>query len=79
MGKLAKLITTQDNVKQLDDLSTDAQTLFGLLVLIVDIKYRIKCGDTFDEQRSRGYSKNEQFNEVLADQVSPVDNGLLGY
>lgn len=63
----------------IDDMSTVAQTLFGLLVLIVDIKYRVKYGETFDDQRGRGYSKNEQFKEVLADQASPVNNGLLGY
>jgi hypothetical protein len=63
----------------LDNLSTDAQTLFGFLTLIVDIKYRNKYGRPFDEQHGKGYSEQVQSKNVLADQVSPVDDGLLGH
>ncbi len=55
------------------------QVLFGFLTLIVDIKYRNRYGDMFDEKTDSGYSEKVQFNKVLADQVSPVDNGLLGF
>lgn len=43
---------------KLEDLSTEGQTFFELLTLITDIKYRIKYGETFDEQRGKGYSQN---------------------
>lgn len=69
----------KNNQTKVDDLSTDAQTLFELIVLIVDIKYRLKYGKTFDTQRGKGYSDDVQFNKVLADQISPVDDGLLGH
>ena len=63
----------------INDFSTDALTLFELLTLIVNIKYRVKYGKVFEDQHGSGYSSNVQLNKVLADQVSPVDNGLLGY
>lgn len=64
--------------KSVDDLPTDAQTLFGFLALVVDIRYRNKYGKPFEAQRGKGYTKEVQSNKVLADQVSPVDEGLLG-
>ena len=76
---LTNLINKYPSNGSIDDFSTDAQVLFGFLTLIVDIKYRNKYGKSFDEQRGKGYSENVQFNKVLADQVTPVDNGLLGY
>ncbi len=78
-NSLTTLINQNSRVKSIDDSSIDAQLLYSFLKLIVDIKYRDKYGTAIEEQRGRGYSKNVQFNEVLADQVSPVDNGLLGY
>lgn len=36
--------------------TTDDQTLFEFMILIVDIKYRIKYGCKFDEQHGKGYS-----------------------
>ena len=61
---------------EVDELSTDAQTLFGLLTLIVDIKYRVKYGGSLGEQADKRYSENTM-KKVVADQITPVDNGLL--
>lgn len=61
---------------EVDELSTDAQTLFGLLTLIVDIKYRVKYGSSLGEQADKRYSENTM-KKVVADQITPVDNGLL--
>jgi len=61
---------------EVDELSTDAQTLFGLLTLIVGIKYRLKHGSSLGEQADKRYSENNM-NKVVADQITPVDNGLL--
>lgn len=61
---------------EVDELSTDAQTLFGLLTLIVDIKYRVKYGSSFGEQADKRYSE-DTMKKVVADQITPVDNGLL--
>jgi hypothetical protein len=76
--RLNHLIDQHSNARSIDDLPTDAQVLFGFLALIVDIKYRNKYGKPFEEQRGKGYSEQVQSNKVLADQVSPVDDGLLG-
>lgn len=62
--------------KEVDELSTDAQTLFGLLTLIVDIKYRVKYGGSLGGQADKRYSENTM-KKVVADQITPVDNGLL--
>lgn len=61
---------------EVDELSTDAQTLFGLLTLIVDIKYRVRHGSSFGEQVHKRYSE-DTMKKVVADQITPVDNGLL--
>lgn len=63
--------------RKLNDLSTDAQTLFGLLTLIVGIKYRAKYKQ-LDVSEVQSYGADVKTNEVLADQVSPVDDALLG-
>lgn len=62
--------------KDVDELCTDAQTLFGLLTLIVDIKYRIKYGHSLGNQADGQYSESIM-KKVVADQISPVDDGLL--
>lgn len=68
-----------DNYRgNINDFSTDALTLFEFLTLIVNIKYRVKYGKVFEDQRGSGYSSDVQSNKVLADHVSPVDDGLLG-
>lgn len=64
---------------KINNLPTDMQVLFGFLTLIVDIRYRNRYGDMIDGNTDSGYIEEVQFNKVLADQVSPVDNGLLGY
>jgi len=46
------------STKSLADLNTDAQTMFEFLVLIVDIKYRVKFGKQLEGQGGRGYSLN---------------------
>lgn len=75
MKTLAKVINS-NHVNNVDNLSTEAQVLFGFLSLIIDIKYRNRYGIDFAEQHGKGYSNNMN---VLADQVSPVDEGLLGH
>ena len=75
LNKLSKEIGAKG---KLNDLSVEASTFFEFLALIVDIKYRHRYGKTFDDQHGRGYSKDVQ-TEVLADQVSPVNDGLLGH
>lgn len=79
LRSIKKLVERHEDIRSINDLSTDAQTLFGFLALIVDIKYRNRYGHTFEDHNARGYSERVQFNKVLADQVSPVDNGLLGF
>jgi hypothetical protein len=76
--RLNHLIDQYSNARSVNDLPTDSQVLVGFLALIVDIKYRNKYGKPFDEQSRKGYSERVQSNKVLADQVSPVDDGLLG-
>lgn len=75
---LAVLIAKHKNTK-ITGLPTDMQVLLGFLTLIVDIKYRNRYGAMIDGKTDSGYSEEVQFNKVLADQVSPVDNGLLGF
>jgi hypothetical protein len=74
-GDLSNELYEQRN---LDDLSTDAQTLHALLTLIVDIRYRVKYDEVIEYQRGKGYSNNIKDEEVLAGPVSPVDDVLLG-
>ena len=81
MGKQTKSIgrfIAQNQSRKVDDLATDAQVLFGLLTRIVDIKYRNKYMKSFDYNNGRGYSEEVHNNNVLADQIPPVDEGLLG-
>lgn len=59
-----------------DELETDAQTLFGLLTLIVDIKYRVKYGSSLGKRADKRYS-DANVKDVVADQITPVDDGLL--
>lgn len=74
-SKLGSIIAKNDII-DVDLLSTDAQTLFGLLTLIVDIKYRAKYGGSLGERADTRYSENTM-KKVVADQISPVDDGLL--
>jgi hypothetical protein len=73
---LAELLTG-NNFKDVDKLSTDAQTLFGFITLIVDIEYRLKYGGKIDGENGKDYNGGIH-SEVLADQIPPVDHGLLG-
>ena len=73
---LEKLIE-RNNTNDVDSLDVDGRSFFELITLITDIKYRIRYGENFEEQRGRGYSKNVQSNNVVADHLSPVDDGLL--
>jgi hypothetical protein len=52
---IAQLIRS-NQTSNIDELSTDAQTLFGFLTLIIDIKYRHRYGKVIEEQRGKGYS-----------------------
>jgi len=47
---LAVLIAEYKNAK-INDLPTDMQVLFGLLKLIVDIRYRVKHDSTIENNR----------------------------
>ena len=48
-------VINKNQNKKIDDFSTDAQVLFGLLTLIVDIKYRNRYGKPISDQKGRGY------------------------
>jgi hypothetical protein len=75
---LSSFINDNSGIKHLDDLPTDAQVLISFLILIVDIQYRNKYGKVFEEQHGKGYSVTT-IEKVLADQLPPVDDGLLGH
>ena len=66
-SKKLKRLISKSSPGQVDDLSTDAQTLFGLLVLIVDIKYRNKYGRSIEHKDEIGYkmtiSKGDEVSE----------------
>lgn len=64
------------NNKSINNFSTDAQTLFRFLVLVVDIKYRIKYGHSLGDGDTR-LGNQEQLKKVVADQIPSVDTGLL--
>ena len=76
-GSIARYSKEFEGAKTSLDLSIEAQTLLNFLVLIVDINYRHKYGRSIEPQRGRGYNKGTM-QKVLADQISPVDDGLLG-
>jgi len=44
------------DVRKISELSTEGQTLFNFLCLIVDIKYKHKYGKKFEHQDGKGYS-----------------------
>lgn len=64
------------NDQSIANFSIEAQTLFRFLALIVDIKYRNKYGRNFVDSDTQ-YGSQEQKNNVVADQISSVDLGLL--
>jgi len=66
-------------VTKVTDLTTNELNLFNLLCLLVDIRYRQRYDVPIEYSGGRGYSKNVQFDKVLADQLPSVDDGLLGY
>jgi len=71
---LPSLINKNNN--SINNFSTDAQTLFRFLVLVVDIKYRVKYGHRLGDGDTR-YGNQEQHKKVVADQIPSVDAGLL--
>lgn len=73
-GSLPALIKKND--LSINKFSTDAQTLYRFLVLVVDIKYRNKYGHKLGDSDSRNGDK-EQHKKVVADQIPSVDIGLL--
>ncbi len=73
-----KLSNEFDEVKSLDDLSTDGQTMYELMTLVVDIKYRRRYGESIEYQKGTGYSNNSNNNKALAGPLSPVDDALPG-
>lgn len=75
--RISNLISKNKN-NSIDEFDTDLQALFGLLTLIVDIRYRQMNSKSFESHESKDYNKYVQSKQVLADQISPVDNGLLG-
>lgn len=74
-----KRIISDNQVHAVADLNAEGKLLFEFLALIVDIKYRHKYGEMIANRPTASYSDSTQSNKVLADQVSPVDNGLLGH
>lgn len=65
-----------DNSK-ISNLPSESQILAGLLMLIVDINYRVKYGSIVANETASGYHDDIQLNNVVAGQILPVDNGLL--
>lgn len=63
------------NNQSLNSFSTEAQTLFRFLTLVVDIKYRIKYGHKLGDSDTRDGA--QQHKKVVADQIPSVDIGLL--
>jgi hypothetical protein len=51
-------VISKNRTDKADELSTDAQVLFGFLTLLVDIRYRNKYGKSFDTQYGKGYSRS---------------------
>lgn len=43
-----------------NDLTMEQRTLFDLMVLVVDIKYRQRYGKTLETQHAKGYAAIEQ-------------------
>lgn len=64
------------NNQSINNFSTETQTLFRFLVLVVDIKYRIKYGHRLGDDDTR-HGNQEQHKKVVADQIPSVDTGLL--
>lgn len=60
MPKISKLssFVAANKASNINDLTTDAQVLFGFLTLLVDIQYRNRYGQSFDSQYGKGYSKD---------------------
>ena len=79
MPKNIQSLIRRNNTQVIDNLDSDGRALFEFVCLLVDIRFRNRYGRNFEEQRGRGYSKGAQSKQVLADQVSPVDDGLLGH
>lgn len=54
---LAELIE-KHRTNKIVDLPTDTQVIFGLICLIVDIKYKNRYGMSFEHKEGRGYKMN---------------------
>ncbi len=50
-------------VSKISELSTEGQTLFDFLCLIVDIKYKHKYGKQFEHKDGKGYSLDDTNSE----------------
>lgn len=70
-GSLVAFITKELQKSNINELSTDGQNVLALLTLFVDIEYRNSYGKSLDWKEGKGYKMNK--NEVLADQLPPVD------
>lgn len=57
--------------KSIDDLTIDQVNLLNLLVLVVDIKYRLKYGCQLQSMGNKNATK-----KILPDQLPLVDCGL---
>lgn len=71
-------LVAKSSSKPINDLETDEITLFHFLVLIVDIKYRVRYGCSLQDMVSNKQSTYKVFNGVLPDQIPFVDSGLEG-
>lgn len=76
---IQKTVIRHNQAKKIDDFSSEGKVLFGLLTLIIDIKYRQRYMKSFDYNNSSGYNEGVNKKIVLADKILPVDNGLLGH
>jgi len=74
-SKSISQLSTESHLKGINDFSTEAQTLFGFIALIVDIKYRAKYNHALEWRDGKGYSEYMQ-NEDFPEQIPSVDDGL---
>jgi hypothetical protein len=64
------------NNQSISTFSTEAQTLFEFLALIVDIKHRQEFGYSLGDGDTR-YGNRQLNREVVADQIPSVEADLL--
>lgn len=67
ISKVDELKLTEEEINMLE-----------LCRLIVDIEYKSRYGKSLGKNGSIMYTESKQSNQVLTDQIPPVDNSLSG-